>query len=271
MGEYRDPANPSQSAITALCLANYLLLPLDTQVFKWIVQCDWISLTTYIITEQLSVLFCRRMASLNIRNFTAQTMAFAMINIFLQGSKEYFLVAALEKGLLLSVLLDAATNVGFLDIACSISHPSYPSFPWIESVALLVIMGTQYYIGSMNSSTGPLIAILSSSATGEQMRLLASFLALRFVAGAPFQSVVVGISDEWELRVGVEKTKAGSSFEMGTTNLESEKGGQGAQKPMKFITNLTLSLIIATAFGIAAVFGFVVLWVIGNRLIGMVA
>jgi hypothetical protein len=211
------------------------------------------------------------MASLNTRNFTAQTMAFSMINIFLQESKEYFLVAALEKGLLLSVLLDAATNVGLLDIACSISHPSYPSFPWIESVALLVIMGTQYYIGWMNSSTGPLIALLSSSATGEQMRLLASFLALRFVAGAPFQSIVVGIPDKWELRVGVEKTRAGSSFEMGTTNPEWEKGGQGSQKPMKFITNLTLSLIIAAGFGIAAVLGFVVVWVIGSRLIGMVA
>jgi hypothetical protein len=199
------------------------------------------------------------MARLNIGNFTAQTMAFTMIHIWLQDSKKYFFVAALEKGLLISVLLHPATNVGVLDIACSISHPSYPSFPLIESVAFLVTMGMQYYIGSMNSSTGPLIAVLSSSATGEQMRLLASFLALRVVAGAPFRSIVVGISEEWELRVAVEKTKVGSSFEMGTTNLESEKGRQSTEKPMKFITNLTLSLFIATAFGMAAVLGFVVL------------
>jgi hypothetical protein len=211
------------------------------------------------------------MASLNIRNFTAQTMAFTIFQILLQDSKEFFLVVLLEKGLLISVLLDAATNVGLLDIACSISHPSFPSFPWAESVASLVIMGTQLYIGKMNSSTGSLIAVLSSSATGEQMRLLASFLALRFVAGAPFQSIVVGISDEWELRVGVEKTTAASSFEMGTTDSGSEKGGQSAQTPMKFITNLTLRLIVAAACGIAALLGFSVLWVIGSRLVGMVA
>jgi hypothetical protein len=54
------------------------------------------------------------------------------------------------------------------------------------------------------------------------MRLLASFLALRLVAGALFQSIIVGISDEWELRVGVEKTKAGSLFKMGTTNPQLE-------------------------------------------------
>jgi hypothetical protein len=211
------------------------------------------------------------MAAINIRNFTAQTMVFTILPIFLQDYKEHFLVVLLENGLLISVLLDAATNVGLLDIACSISHPSFPSFPWAESVAVLVIMGTQLYIGKINSSTGSLLAILSSDATGEQMRLLASFLALRFVAGAPFQSIVVGISDEWELRVGVEKTKAERSFEMGTTKLESEKGGQGARKPMKFTTNLTLSLIVGTACGIAALFGFSVLWVIGSRLIGMVA
>jgi len=259
-------------AITVVCLANYLLLPLDTQVFKYIVKCDWISLIVYIVIEQLLVLGYRRLASLGIRNFTACTICFTILQIWLQDSQGSPLAAALEKGLLLSVLLDAATNVGVLDIACSISHPFYPwSFPWIESSALVVIMGMQYFLGSMNSSTGPIIALLSSSATGEQIRLLTSFLALRLVAGAPIQSIVVGITDEWNLRVGVEKTKAGCSFEMGTTNPESEKGGNSAQKPLKFIANLTLSLIMATAFGIVTVLGFVVLWVIGTRLVGMVA
>jgi hypothetical protein len=215
------------------------------------------------------------LARRGIKNFTACAISFTALQFWLQdslqGSQASFTVAALEKALRLSVLLDAATNVGVLDIACCMTDPSGPwTYPWIESLALFEIMGAHYYLGSLYSLKGPLSAILSSSATGEQMRLLASFLALRLVAGAPIQSIVVGISNEWELRVGIEKTRAGSSFEMGTTNPERLKGGQSTQRPMKFITNLTLSLIIVTAFGAVAILGFVFLSTIWSTLVEVV-
>jgi hypothetical protein len=230
---------PTKSATILLCLANYILIPWDTQIMKSIVDLKWISLVAYVMIEQLFLATFRRF---DFGNVVFWSLIASNAQLWLQFYYAPSLVLAQDMGLLLPVVVDAAVNVGVLVLAINLSSPALPkSKPFFEISALVMIAVSKVLILGRHSVDYPLKAVLSNG-TWEQLRLLTSFLFLRISAGAPLQAIVLLISEHWELRIGV--TRSGCNLDLD----EPSSGLKGEIKPQKnFAANVNLALILGGA------------------------
>lgn len=233
-----------------LVLINYIFLPLDTQTTASIQTCNWINLLTYVATEQLFVLTFRRLSA---RTTCLIGLASSSIYLYLSTYQAAVLALAQEKHLLLPIVVDAATNAGALIAASKISDRTlYQEKFATNEIAALTNIGVFTATRVAYSSTATPFNMLLSTGTWEQARLLCSYLVFRFTAGAPLQSLMVGVTSQNELRLKV--ASAGdwieAEEEYPTENLyPDEKGIERAlsKRPLKAAANLNILFIMSAA------------------------
>jgi hypothetical protein len=211
---------------------------------KSIVELKWISLVAYVIIEQLFLATFRRF---DFGYAVFWPLIASTTQLFLQMYQVPFLARAEELGLLLPVVVDAAINVGILVLAINLSNPSHPNLiSFFEIASLVLIAASNTLILWKPSTNYPLKAVLTTG-TWEQVRLLTSFLFLRISAGSPLQAILLAVSKDWELRIGVQRSGFNLDMDEPSSDL---KGGTKTQK--KFAVNLNLCLIIGGAVVVLA-------------------
>lgn len=228
-----------------LVLIHYVFLPFDVQTTVSIQTCNWINLLTYVATEQLFVLTFRRLGA---RTTCFIGLASSSAYLYLSYHQAPVLALAGEKHLLLPIVLDAATNAATLIVASNI----YREQSALNELSTLVHIGifTTTRVVCYGASTP--VNMLFSTGTWEQTRLLCSYLVFRFTAGAPLQSLMIGVTHQNELVLKVagagEWIEAGEEG-LGDESYPAEKGVESvvAKRPLKAAANLNLLFILSAA------------------------
>ena len=109
-----------------------------------------------------------------------------------------------------------------------------------EFASLLVVFGS--YVLPTQPAEYPFKAVVSSG-TWEQVRLLTSFLSLRITAGGLLQAIVLNVSQHWDLRIGILRSRC--NLDLDEPSSEDVKGN--AKPKPKFELNVSVALILAAA------------------------
>lgn len=231
-----------------------------------IVDSSWPNLVAYVVIEQLFLTTFRR---LDYRIAGLGPIFAAAIHLWLR--KQTAWVKATEMGLLLPVLsqssdspetmnlcstvgantdqvvLDAASNVAILVMAINFSNPALPGGEVPFEAASLLLVHTPYLLLDWASPAEyPSKAVLFSG-TWEQVRLLISFLFLRIAAGGLLQAIVLTVSEQSELRIGI--IRSNHSLDLDEPSLDEK--GEAKTEP-KFALNVNVSLILASGASLLA-------------------
>ncbi|KAE9362682.1 hypothetical protein N431DRAFT_499329 [Stipitochalara longipes BDJ] len=227
----------ANSAAVVLCLANYILIPFDVQVMRNIVELNWINLAAYVMIEQLFLATFRR---LDFRFLGYIPMVTAVAQLLMQRNQTAYLRAD-QTGLLLPTVVDAATNVAVLVLVINLSNPARPNLPLFEFLSLWAAFCRYAGEARMPPSEYPIKAVLFSG-TWEQARLLSSFLFLRIAAGALLQAIVITVSQQSELRIGIPRSNC--NLDLDEPSFDTK--GETKPKP-KFAANVNVALILVGA------------------------
>jgi hypothetical protein len=134
-----------------------------------------------------------------------------------------------------------------LVLAINLSSPTRPSVPIFEYASLQILFGTYVLLKWAPPAEYPFKAVLLSG-TWEQVRLLISFLSLRIAAGALLQAIVLNISEQSELRIGILRSNC--NLDLDDPSFDSK--GNAKLRP-RFAVNINISLILGLAATVLAI------------------
>jgi len=132
-------------------------------------------------------------------------------------------------------------------LAIHLSNPARSNLPVLEYGSLFVVSCGYAWLKLIPFADYPIKAVFSTG-TWEQIRLLSSFLFLRIAAGGLLQAIVLTVSKDSELRIGILRSNC--DLDLDEPNFDAKD--EAKPKP-RFSVNVNISLILAGAALIVAI------------------